>query len=733
MIKEEYDAGFSDQFPEINPIILQLLFNRGLTKEDEIDRFLGPDYLRDQNDPFLFNELPAAMERIFAAIKRQEKIVIYGDYDADGVTATALLQLTLKRLGAKDLKIYIPNRMSEGYGMNLEAVEELYKSGSQLIITVDCGIANRKEIALAKERGMDVIVTDHHLEPIELPEAVAIICPTLKKEKYPFKKLAGVGVAFKLSQALLRSDKQQNNESFEKWLLDLVAIGTIADSMPLLEENRTLVKWGLIVLNKTQRLGLKELTQLAQSKEIDVHGVAFQLAPRLNAAGRMDHANTAYDLLITEDEAEALAISNDLNQKNQARQRATEEMLQLSLTQIGMPTDEDKILFSSYDGWSPGLVGLVAGKLSDKFNRPVIVFGKSGEEYVASGRSIPEFDITAALGECKKYLSEFGGHEQACGLTIVGEKNYEIFKDKIKEIASNQLAQVELAPRLEIEAEIKLKDAGWEIIDGLDKFSPFGEGNREPLFLTRDLTVVEIATMGTMGQHLKLILEDKAAGLSHKFVGFGVAGEWVEKIKAGDKVEVVYELGVNEWNGNREVQFKIVDLQLYANSDANKYEKHTNSDANKYEYHANRVDACLVNEAGKEDESDEEMNILHKELCFRINGVLYEVQNRLGRTSNERQYCELAELLFSQAQFKFEREKEIPFEFKEGKILGNKVDFYLEDLVLVDFKAKKNITKDDYFQMQRYLQASKLKLGMIVNFKKYPLEIKRVINKNGNR
>ena len=352
---------------------------------------------------------------------------------------------------------------------------------------------------------------------------------------------------------------------------------------------------------------------------------------------------------------------------------------------------------------------------------------------MASGRSIPEFDITAALGECKKYLSEFGGHEQACGLTVIGEKNYEIFKDKIKEIASNQLAQVELAPRLEIEAEIKLKDAGWEIIDGLDKFSPFGEGNREPLFLTRDLTVVEISTMGTMGQHLKLILEDKAAGLSHKFVGFGVAGEWVEKIKAGDKVEVVYELGVNEWNGNREVQFKIVDLQLYANSDANKYEKHTNSDANKYEYHANRVDACLVNEAGKEDESDEEMNILHKELCFRINGVLYEVQNRLGRTSNERQYCELAELLFSQAQFKFEREKEIPFEFKEGKILGNKVDFYLEDLVLVDFKAKKNITKDDYFQMQRYLQASKLKLGMIVNFKKYPLEIKRVINKNGNR
>ncbi|NMB48275.1 single-stranded-DNA-specific exonuclease RecJ [Candidatus Kuenenbacteria bacterium] len=562
IIKDKYNGEWADKFPEINLVVLQLLFNRDLDTQDKIDQFLGPDYLRDQGEPFLFREMKVAVERIFQALDKQEKIVIYGDYDADGVTATAVMFLTLQRLGARNLKVYIPNRLTEGYGMNEEAVEELAKSGTKLIITVDCGISNKKEVALAKERGMEVIISDHHLEPAEIPEALAVICPTLKKEKYPFKKLAGVGVAFKLAQALLRSDKKQNNDAFEKWLLDLVAIGTIADAMPLLEENRTLVKWGLIVLNKTQRLGLRELMGLAQASELDTHGVAFQIAPRLNAAGRMDHANTAYELLVTGDEADALAIANDLNQKNQARQKATEEMLKISWEQIGEPSEKEKILFSTYDGWSPGLVGLVAGKLCDKFNRPVIVFGKSGNEYVASGRSVPEFDITGALNQCREFLAEFGGHEQACGLTIIGEENYEKFKTKIGQLAEDKLAGVELIPSIFIETEMTLKEASWEIIDALEKFEPFGEGNREPLFITKNLRVEEINTMGTMGQHLRFALSDTNTKLTRKFVGFGLSGEWIEKIKVGDRVDVVYEFGVNEWNGNRELQFKIVDLKL---------------------------------------------------------------------------------------------------------------------------------------------------------------------------
>lgn len=562
MLKEKYGADFGERFPELKSVVLQLLFNRGLTTQDQIDRFLGPDYLRDQNDPFLFGEMGGVVERVFGAIERKENIVIYGDYDADGVTSTAVVCIALKRLGAENLKVYIPNRLTEGYGMNKEAVQELVDNKTNLIITVDCGIANKDEIALAKESGIDVIVTDHHMEPKNIPTAYAVVCPTLKKEKYPFKKLAGVGVAFKLAQALLRSDKKQNNDAFEKWLLDLVAIGTIADSMPLLEENRTLVKWGLIVLNKTQRLGLKELFNLSQTDEVDVHSVAFQVAPRLNAAGRMDHANTAYELLVAEDEAEALAIANDLNQKNQNRQKTTEEMLKISLEQIGQPSNEDKILFSAYDGWSPGLVGLIAGKLCDRFSRPVIVFGKMGNEYVASGRSIPEFDITAALGECQEYLSEFGGHEQACGLTIAGEDNYENFKNKIRSMAQSQLARAELTPRLDIEAEVNLAEMDWGVIDDLEKFEPFGEGNREPLFITKDLRIEAIITMGTVGQHLRLELSDGNGKIIRKFVGFGLSSEWVEKMKVGDKVDVVYEFGVNEWNGNRELQFKIVDLKL---------------------------------------------------------------------------------------------------------------------------------------------------------------------------
>jgi single-stranded-DNA-specific exonuclease len=400
-----------------------------------------------------------------------------------------------------------------------------------------------------------------------LPEAEMIICPTLKREKYPFRELAGVGVAFKLAQALLRSDKTKNNDAFEKWLLDIVAIGTVADCMPLLNENRTLVKWGLLVLNKTQRLGLKELIEIASwDKEIDARTIGFQIAPRLNAAGRMDHANAAYELLVTADEAEALAIANDLNQKNQNRQTTTEEMMKISLAQIGEPGIDDKILFSSYDNWSPGLVGLAAGKLADKFSRPVIVFarldltakpsqGKTGDKYVASGRSIPEFDITSALNECREYLKEFGGHAQACGLTIIGEDNYNNFREKMLEIAREKLAKIVLAPSLEIEAEIGLNEINWELIDELVKFAPFGENNREPVFLTKNLIVDDINTMGTNNKHLRLVLGGK------KFVGFGLADRFFGEIKIGQKVEAVYKLGVNEWNGTREIQCQVVDIK----------------------------------------------------------------------------------------------------------------------------------------------------------------------------
>ena len=555
-IAAKIDDDFKDKFPEINPVVLQLLYNRRLKDQESLDRFLGPDYKLDQHDPYLFNDMKKAVDIIYQVIRDHKKICIYGDYDADGVSSTALMHLALKRIGAEYIHIHIPNRLNEGYGINQEAVQELIETKIDLIISVDCGITAIAEVKMAQDAGIKVIVTDHHLPGNELPKADALIVPTVKNEKYPFKKLAGVGVAFKLAQALLRSPEGgQNNEAFEKWLLDLVAIGTVADMVPLLGENRTLVKWGLLVLNKTQRLGLKELIAGAAIKgQLGTYNIGYQLAPRINAAGRMDHANTAYELLISADEAEALAIANDLNQKNTGRQKATDEMMKISLEQIGQPTDNVKILFSQYDGWSAGLVGLAAGKLADKFHRPAIVFGKMGDKYVGSGRSISEFNITESLEQCAAYLEEFGGHEQACGLTIVGADNYEKFIKRMKELAAKKLTGVELIPSLEIEAEIELSQANWDLIDSLEKFEPFGQDNQQPVFLTKNMEVTDKAMIGGSGQHLRLNLAGK------KFLAFNKAEECAN-INPGDKLDVAYKINVNEWNGNREIEFKIVDMK----------------------------------------------------------------------------------------------------------------------------------------------------------------------------
>lgn len=552
---------FKVKFPEINPVVLQLLYNRELKDQDSIDRFLGPDYLADQNDPYLFNNMARAVEIIYKAIGDNKKICIYGDYDADGVTSTALMYLTLKRIGAEYLSVYIPNRLHEGYGINKEAIKELAKRKTDLIISVDCGITAVEEVKLAQEKGIKVIITDHHLPGDRLPQPDALICATVAKEKYPFDKLAGVGVAFKLAQALLREDKEQDNGAFEKWLLDLVAIGTVADIVPLLGENRTLVKWGLLVLNKTQRLGLRELiANINLRGNIGTYNVGFQIAPRINAAGRMDHANTAYELLITDNEAEAIAIANDLNEKNQGRQKATDEMMHISLEQIGKPSDEQKILFSQYDGWSPGLVGLAAGRLADKFHRPVIVFGKMGDKYVGSGRSIEEFNIVEGLEECREFLAEFGGHEQACGLTIIGQENYNKFIKKMASVAAKQLKGVELIPSVEVEAEIVLSQANWDLVDSLDKFEPFGEGNKEPVFVARNLEVVDSSVIGSSGKHLRFYLADDTINKGKKFLAFNKASDW-SNINRGDRVDAIFTISVNEWNGNREIEFKVVDIK----------------------------------------------------------------------------------------------------------------------------------------------------------------------------
>jgi single-stranded-DNA-specific exonuclease len=581
LVADKVEQKIVNNFPEIHPVILQLLWSRGLTNQKSIDEFLLPDYSQDVHDPYLFRDMHKAVDRIVKALEKQEKILIYGDYDADGVSSTVLLVDSLQKIGFQNINVYLPDREKEGYGLNSQAIQEIAKDKPDLMITCDCGISNKDEIKLAVNLGIEVIVTDHHCQPPELPrKALAIINPKVEKEKYPFKDLAGVGVAFKLIQALLKDDriKLENKESIEKWLLDLVALGTVADCMPLLGENRTLVKYGLVVLNKSQRVGLRELIRVAgldknsafgdELKKIefslDTYNIAFQLGPRINSAGRMEHALMAYELLISQDKEKAQELAQNLEKTNKERQKFAEKIWQESQKQVGQIEQEQKAIFASGkydDGWLIGLVGLIAGRLCEYYYLPTIVMSESENEIVGSGRSIEELDIMEILNQSQKFLARFGGHKMACGFALKNKSDLEKFKKHIHKLIKQKLADKKLTPLFFIDAQINLNDITWELNDNLKKFEPFGEDNLKPKFLTKNLTIINLEKVGKDEKHLRLMLSDEQGNIK-KFMGFFLTSDWSNKIKIGDKLDVVYELSVNQWNGSQELQQKIIDLKL---------------------------------------------------------------------------------------------------------------------------------------------------------------------------
>lgn len=553
---------FQNQFPEINPLILQLFFDRGIDNQEKLDDFWNPDYGQDQHDPFLFLEMEKAVKRIFKAIQKKEKILIWGDYDADGVTSTAVLYLTLKRLGG-EVEVFLPDRETDGYGINHKELHYLKERKIKLIITVDCGISNFEELEAIKKLDMEAIVTDHHSQPLKLPKACAVINPKLDKEKYPFKRLAGVGVAFKLAQALLRRSKDED-KGFEKWLLDLVAVGTVADCEPLLGENRVLVKYGLVVLNKTRRQGLQELVKISRlDSPLDTYNISFQLGPRLNAASRMDHANTAFQLLITESKEEGQEIAKKLNEINYQRQLMITKIMKEAKAQV-KDVENKKIIIVETPAnwyWPVGLIGLVAGKLQDEFYRPTIVITKNEKkELQGSARSVPNFNIVKAIEECKDHLLRFGGHPMASGFSLE-EKKLDKFKEKIEKVAERELKDFEFIPALKIDAKIDLGDVNWDFQEELERFEPFGEGNKRPKFLCTNLQVVGLEKLGKSEQHLKISVIQKSFN-SKKFIGFNLGKEIGPKLKIGDLVDIVFEIGVNKWNGNKELQQKIVDIDI---------------------------------------------------------------------------------------------------------------------------------------------------------------------------
>lgn len=556
---------FIRQFPEYPTAVLQLLYNRGLKTQKQIDEFFNPDFDGDLHDPFLLKGMKEGVGLIEAAINKQKKIVVWGDYDVDGVCGSLILKSTLDILGAKSVTIYIPDRVKEGYGLNSEAIKNLSQGGTELIITVDCGISNFKEVKLAKKLGLEIIITDHHQVLKKLPEAKIIINPHQENDQYPFKYLAGAGVAYKLALALLNKFRISKlipvHPGWEKWLLDLVALATVADKMVLVGENRTLVKYGLIVLGKTQRVGLKELINQSglTSQEIDSGDIAFILAPRLNAAGRMDHADMACELLATESSEEAKWLSQRLCQLNQERQNIVNKIIK----EIEGTLGNDKIIFTGGENWPGGILGIIAGKLCGKYYRPAIIFNQETDksEIKGTSRSIVQFNMVEVLSQCAPLLLRFGGHPQAAGFSLQKE-NLNKFKECLFKQAK-KLSDEDLIPALNVDLEIKPAELDWSIYEQIQPFAPFGDANPEPVWLMRNLKIKNIKIVGNGGQHLKMELQafdPPVGGKSFKAIGFNFSSE-MEKLKIGDSIDVVFEMIDNKWNGFRNLEMKIIDLK----------------------------------------------------------------------------------------------------------------------------------------------------------------------------
>lgn len=544
------------RFPEIHPTAVQLLSNRGITETQDVESFLQPDYMNDQHDPYLFRDMQKAVDRISSALEKKEKITIYGDYDADGVCASAVLYKTLVALHAS-VDYYLPHRDTEGYGLNMKAVEMLKENGTQLIITVDCAISNHAEVAKAVELGMEVIVTDHHSEPPELPTAaLAVINPKLTQETYPFKYLAGVGVSFKLCQALIR--KYELGEAFEKWLLDLVAISTVTDFVELTGENRLFLKYGLIVMQKNQRPGLRELFTVmgVDPTTANAETIGFKLGPHINAAGRLNHANQALELVLEENTEKAHEMAVELAKTNRQRQAQSNQMSKEAMLQAALQADEQVIIVEA-DNWPVGLVGLVAGKVASDYHRPAFVITTMGDEIVGSGRSIEQFHLVDALQSMDEVFTKYGGHPGACGFSLKNREALEEFKLRMRARAKELLDGQDLRKIVQIEQELTLPETDWAVVKVVEDFAPYGQANPQPIFVSRGVTVEKADCVGKTKDHLRMTVSQD--GTKRQCIGFG-AGHLCENLTPGTQIDLAYTISINEWNGNREIQLQIVDI-----------------------------------------------------------------------------------------------------------------------------------------------------------------------------
>lgn len=547
------------RYKNISPILAQMLFNRGYKDPDQAEQFLSASDLTE--DPFQMKDMQKAVTRIGAAIASREQVAVYGDFDADGVTATCLLVQVLAALGA-DARPYIPDRVEEGYGLNCPALEALAAAGVNLVVTVDCGIRSVAEVEAALRAGLDIIITDHHSIGPEIPPALAIINPQ-QNSCAGNTSLAGVGVAFMLAKALLlhrwRSDRDNYPHHLRQSdLLDLVAIGTIADLAALNDsENRKLVGHGLKTINEGRRPGLAALSRVARLRfgKISAMDIAFMLGPRINAAGRLGSAMSAYNLLAASSRQMAEPYALELQNLNVQRQKRTREAQAAISDQIGEMDGVD-LIFAGDETILPGIVGLVAGRLTEQFYRPAVVLEYGEEESRASCRSIPEFNITHALDECADLLIRHGGHAMAAGFTV-HNSNLDALRHALERKAKQSLGGQALRQRLQIDMEIDARDLGGELADELMLLEPTGQANPPASFMSRNLKIVSCRRVGDDGQHLKLkIARRDSAPLDA--IGFGL-GEWSRHLPGA--IDAAYHLEMNEWNGRRSLQLKLIDIR----------------------------------------------------------------------------------------------------------------------------------------------------------------------------
>ena len=532
----------------LGPEVARLLFERGIQDQESLKKFLEPS-LEDLYDPYLLHDMGKAVERIRRAIEDGEFILIYGDYDADGMTSASIIKESLEQLGA-ECRVYLPNRFTDGYGPNANVYKYfIEQEGISLIVTVDNGVAGHEAIELAQSMGVDVIVTDHHSMPETLPDAYAIIHPEHPDANYPFKHLAGCGVAFKLACALL--------EEVQVELLDLVAIGTIADMVSLTDENRILVQYGLEMLGHTQRIGLQEMLTMAgiSANEVTDETVGFQIAPRLNALGRLDDPNPAIDLLTGFDDEEAHEIALMIHQKNEERKEIVQSIYEEAKTMVN---PEKKVQVLAKEGWNPGVLGIVAGRLLEELGQTVIVLNIEDGRAKGSARSVETVDIFEALDPHRDLFIAFGGHAGAAGMTLEVEN-----LEALSQVLENYILEtgIDLSGKktLNLDEELDLETLNLEMLKNFERLAPFGMDNQKPIFYIRDFHVESARTMGAGNTHLKLKISKGEA--SFEVVAFG-KGRWVTEFAQTKNLELAVKLSVNQWNGQTALQLMMVDARV---------------------------------------------------------------------------------------------------------------------------------------------------------------------------